>query len=346
MRPKVAVSCDTQSLYARAVKGQVTCPDCKSDSKKFGFFGPLRIQRFRCKSCKKTFAAIPDRPMDSLRIPTDKAVQVIHLLCEGVGVRAIERLTGIHRDRVLSVLEVAGRKCATLLDTKLRGLEAEQIGVDELYGFVNCKQYHCPQNDELRGDQYTWLSMERTTKLIINWHVGKRTAENCFTFMEDLKRRIASRFQLSTDGYAGYTGYNGAVIQTFGNQIDYGFEVKHYGSGPVQGERRYSPMVCQWSKRVAQVGNPDMSMVNTSHVERANLSFRLFNRRLTRLTLGYSKKIANLRLSLALFIAHYNFCRVHSAHKQTPAMAHGITGHVWSIEELLTNRPAERSLSA
>ncbi len=200
-------------------------------------------------------------------------------------------------------------------------------------GFVNCKQYHCPQDDLERGDQYTWLSMDRNTKLIINCMVMKRTVENSFVYMQDLKSRMDGRFQLSTDGWNGYTGYNGAVIQTFYNSIDYGVEVKHYGTGAEKGHRRYSPVKCQWSTRTAQVGNPDPKFINTSHVERANLSFRLFNRRLTRLTLGYSKKIENLRYAMAMFVAFYNFCRKHSAHGKTPAMEHGLTDHVWTVEE-------------
>jgi transposase-like protein/IS1 family transposase len=312
----------------------VTCHRCQNQAFKFGFF--KGYQRYRCRTCKKTFSDIPARPLDDMRIEPEKAYQVIHMLCEGIGIRAIERLTLLNRRTVLGILETAGRKCAILLDTKMRGIKAEQVSVDELFGFVKCKQYHCPSDDLERGDQYTWISLERTTKLIINWQVGKRTTENCFTFMEDLKGRIDGRFQLATDGFRGYVGYNGAVMQTFYNSIDYGFEVKYYTSGAEKGQRRYSPTRCDSSKRVAQIGNPDMRMVNTSHVERANLSFRLFNRRLTRLTLGYSKKIENLRHAMAMFIAFYNFCRKHSTHGKTPAMAHGLTDHVWTVHELLS----------
>ena len=280
-----------------------------------------------------------------MRIEPEKGFQVVRMLCEGIGVRAIERLTGLNRRTVLGVLETAGKKCATLMDTKMRGIKSEQVGVDELFAFVYCKDHNTFAGDPERGDQYTWISMDRGTKLIISQMVGKRIPENAALFMQDLKTRMDGRFQLSTDGYLGYTGYNGAVIQTFYNTIDYGFEVKKFGM-ETKGPRRYSPVRCLSAKRFAQVGNPDMDFVNTSHVERANLSFRLFNRRLTRLTLGYSKKLENLRLAMAMFVAFYNFCRTHSALKvaatetqpaqqRTPAMAHGLTDHVWTVQDLL-----------
>jgi len=304
-------------------------------------------QRYRCKQCGKTFADIPPRPLDDLRVPLNRAVQVVHLLCEGVGIRAIERLTQLNRRTVLNVLEVAGHKCKRLLDQKLRNLTAEQIQVDELYAFVNCKQHNTTVDDLERGDQYTYLSVDRKSKLIISHMIGKRTGDNCDAFMADLKTRIAGRFQLSTDGFSGYVGYLGAVFQTFKHGIDYGTEVKEYGRS-IEGPRRYSPVVCLSARRTPQIGNPDRDFINTSHAERTNLSVRIFSRRHTRLTLGYSKKLFYHKCAVALFIAHFSFCRTHSALKlkatellraqeQTPAMAANLTSHVWGIEELLTS---------
>jgi IS1 family transposase len=185
------------------------------------------------------------------------------------------------------------------------------------------------------GDQYTYLSIDRNTKLVFNFLVGKRSMLNAAAFMRDLKSRVEGRFQLTTDGFTGYTGRTGSVANVFGEQVDYGTEVKHFGKES-EGPRRYSPSRCVSSTRTVQSGNPDPKFINTSHVERVNLSFRLFNRRLTRLTMGFSKKLDNLKHAMALFIAHYNFCRVHGSIKKTPAMAHGITNHIWKIEDLLT----------
>ena len=90
---------------------------------------------------------------------------------------------------------------------------------------------------------------------------------------------------------------------------------KMYGKD-LHGERRYSPPVCLYVKKTVEIGNPDPDMICTSHVEPQNLNMRLFNRRFTRLTLGFSKKLENLKHSVALLLAYHNFCRIHSAHRQ------------------------------
>jgi IS1 family transposase len=272
-----------------------------------------------------------------MRIDPQKAFQVVHLLAEGVGIRACERLTGLNRHTVLAILETAGQKCDRLLDAKIRNVRVEQVQVDEIWAFVHCKQARAEAFAHDHGDQFTYLAVERTSKLILSHFVGKRTKENCAIFLGDLQRRTANRFQLSTDGFIGYIGGKvepGAVEQAFGTAIDYGTEIKAYDH-EVGIQRRYSPPRCTGVKRRARIGQPDEGMITTSHVERTNLSVRIFNRRFTRLTLGFSKKLANHKHAVAIFVAHFNFCRVHSAHGQTPAMASGLTDHPWSIPELL-----------
>lgn len=271
-----------------------------------------------------------------MRIAPDKVCAVVSMLCEGIGVRATERLTGLNRRTVLGVLEAAGAHCATLLDDKIRNVNVKQVEVDELYSFVNCRPENAEKNDPERGEFYCYLSLERHTKLVLNFRIGKRNGDNCFLLMRDLKQRVANRFQLSTDGYAGYAAGScfGAVFDVFKHEIDYGMEVKQFG--PIkEGQRRFNPPVCKWVRRTAKIGEPDLSTINTSRAERMNLSLRLFNRRFTRCTLGYSKTLDNHQHSMALLIAFYNFCRVHSAHGKTPAQASGLTDHQWTVRELL-----------
>jgi transposase-like protein/IS1 family transposase len=307
---------------------------------KFGF-NPQGLQRYRCKYCGKTFSDIPRRPLDDLRVAPEKAFQVVNLLAEGVGIRACERLTQLNRHTVLAILETAGQKCGRLLDAKVRGLKVEQVEIDELWAFVGCKQANVvhPLYDDNRGDQYTYLAVDRDSKLMISHLIGKRHKDNCKIFLQDLKDRVDGRFQLSSDGfnaYIGGEGSTGAVERIFGDEIDYGTEVKIFGRNrEVDGLRKYSPPECIAVRRRARIGNPKRNMICTSHAERANLSVRLFNRRFTRLTLGYSKKLANHKHAVALFVAHFNYCRKHSARGQTPAMAAGLTDHVWSVRELL-----------
>ena len=116
----------------------MVCHNCKCQCNKFGFHHGF--QRYRCRDCGRTFSDIPERPLDSLRIPLDKAIQIIHLLVEGVGIRAIERLTQVHQDTVLNVLEVAGQKCARVMDEQVRNVPFEFVQVDELFAFVHCKE--------------------------------------------------------------------------------------------------------------------------------------------------------------------------------------------------------------
>ena len=314
----------------------MTCHNCQTLAKKAGWFisGSQRIQRYRCKQCGKTFGDIPERPLDDLRTPLDKACKVVHLLCEGVGIRSCERLTGLHRDTVLAILETVGVKCARLLDQRLQWIQCEHVQVDELWAFVGCKQRNS-QQDEERGDQYTYLGMDKDTKLIISHFVGKRDREAAGFFMRDLRSRITSRFQLSTDGFAAYRGYEGAVFQTWKHDVDFGTIVKLFAANVSQPHTRYSPPQCIGIKKQPECGIPRMDLICTSHVERQNLSMRLFNRRMTRLTMGYSKKLRNLKHSVAIQIAFHNFCRIHSKHGMTPAQAAGLTDRKWEIKELL-----------
>ena len=167
-----------------------------------------------------------------------------------------------------------------------------------------------------------------------------RASSSSRDFLRGLKHRLNGKTQLTSDAWKAYHAYVGAVLQVFGQSIDYGTEMKFFAKTPGLGpDRRENPVLLQWIKRETKIGFPDRRKITTAHVERTNLSVRLFNRRFTRKTLGYSKKLANLKHAIALFIAHFNFCRVHSAHGQTPAMAAGLTNHVWPVSELLATAP-------
>jgi transposase-like protein/IS1 family transposase len=316
----------------------VVCHSCRAEAQKFGFFTGTnreRIQRYRCKQCRKTFGDIPERPLESMYTSLEDAARVVHLLCEGVGVRACERLTGLNRNTVLRIIEIVGAKCARLLDQKIQWLQVRHVQIDELWAYVFCKQRNS-QGDKERGDQYTYLALDTDTKLIIAYMIGKRDRVTAGAFMDDLRKRLTShRPQISTDGFAAYCGHLGAVFQAFKLDVNYGSITKLYQSPPLQGSSRYSPAVCTGARREVQIGSVELADICTSHVERQNLNMRLFNRRMTRLTLGYSKKLRNLRCAVAIQIAFHNFCRVHSAHKKTPAHAAGLTDRQWTIEELL-----------
>jgi IS1 family transposase len=292
--------------------------------------------------CDATFSE--RQPLHGVRIETAKAAQVVSMLFEGIGVNAVARLTGLSKDAVLNVLNVAGEKCERFLHKNVRNVAAQSVQVDELYSFVARRPEFVHADDPERGEFFCFLSMERNSKLIINHHVGKRTSEDTVIFIKDLKERTQGhRFQLSSDGFMAYTGYTGAVFQTFKHEIDYGVEIKQFGkersktSSNERVSRKFNRTIVKWVKRTPLIGSPVKDEINTSHAERLNLTMRLFNRRFTRCTLGYSKKLVNHKRVVAIFICLYNFCRVHSAIKMTPAQAAGLTDHKWTAEEILSD---------
>ena len=286
-----------------------------------------------------------EQPLDGVRVEQEKAHQVIHLLIEGMGIRAIQRFTGLHQETILNILAAAGEQCTRLLDERMRGLTIEALQVDELFAFVGCKQRMNLANDYERGDQYLFMGMDAKTKLILSHIIGKRDSYTANQMINDIKTRVAGTFQLTTDGFGPYAT---SVRLVFGGQLDFAQLIKLYAN-PVDGkygERRYSPSQCISTRIRVRSGHPDRARISTSYIERQNLNVRLFNRRFTRLTLGYSKKIEYLRHSAALFIAHHNFCRVHKtlkikateiakAQERTPAMAAGLENCVWTIKDLL-----------
>ncbi len=290
------------------------------------------VQRYRCKKCGATFSE--PQPLGGTRIETEKAAQVIQLLVEGVGINAVCRLTKLHKETVLGILASAGRHCQELLNERIQSVQVGSVQVDELFCFVGCKQRNNHAHDYERGDQYLFLAIDATSKLILSHVIGKRDSGNAFEIIKDLNERVAGRFQLTTDAFLPYRT---SVRLGLGDKVDYAQLMKIYKASPADlgAERRYSPTPCIGVRIKIRCGDPDPDKISTSYIERTNLSVRLFNRRFTRLTLGYSKKIEYLRYSTALFIAHFNFCRKHSTPGSTPAQAAKLTDHAWTINELL-----------
>jgi IS1 family transposase len=200
------------------------------------------------------------------------------------------------------------------------------------------------KNDEERGEMWTFLSIAQHEKLIINYRVSKRTGGDAEEFLTDLKSRLASRIQLTTDGFRGYVAMHsnaGSVWNVFGNSIDYAVETKKIDKDPSYvGQRAYFAPKRVTVRRDLRYGLPDMEQATTNHAERTNLSLRTFTRRFVRCTINFSKKRENHAHAVAVFVAFFNFCRVHkSLDGKTPAMAAGLTDHVWTITELLKATP-------
>lgn len=263
----------------------------------------------------------------------EKKIQVLNALVEGCSIRSVERMTGVHRDTIMRLGVEVGSQCARLLDEKLVNLKIDAAEIDEIWGYVGKKQKHVTALDNQRevGDQYTFVAMDAKTKLVASHLVGKRNAENALELMRDLQLRVNNRLQITTDGFKPYVE---AVERSFGRDVDFAQLVKVY-SGDEKTRERYSSSEIVEAIPTTIMGSPRSERISTSYVERQNLTMRMQMRRFTRLTNAFSKKLANLKAAVALHLAHYNFMRVHSSLRVTPAMQTGIADHIWSWNELL-----------
>lgn len=267
------------------------------------------------------------------KLSTERRAQIIACLVEGNSIRATTRITGAAKNTVTKLLVDLGAACSEFQDHVFRDLPCTNIQCDEIWAYCYSKQKNVP--DEHRdtfgyGDVWTWTAICADTKLVPSWLVGERTVSDAWIFMTDLKGRLANRVQLTTDGLSAYIR---AVDSVFGDEIDYAMLQKIYGEDPSK-EKRYSPSVCLGVEKRVIKGAPDFDKVNTSYVERQNLTMRMGMRRFTRLTNGFSKKVENLAHAVSLHYMHYNFCRVHKTLGTTPAMAAGVAGHAWTVHEI------------
>jgi transposase-like protein len=268
-------------------------------------------------------------------LPLAKRAQVLALLVEGNSINATCRITGVAKVTVLRLLADVGAACGEYQDKTLRNLPCKRIQTDEIWSFVGSKQKNVPE--ELRGvfgrgDVWTWTAIDADTKLVASWMVANRDVEAATVFMRDVAERMAYPVQLTTDGHKAYLN---AVEEAFGHDVDYAMLVKIY-AGDVNKfpDRKYSPANFVSAKKQRISGFPDISKVSTSYVERQNLTMRMGMRRFTRLTNAFSKKVENHMAAVSLHFMYYNFGRIHQTLRITPAMASGLTDHVWSLEEI------------
>jgi len=267
------------------------------------------------------------------KLNRSKQVQVISALNEGNSIRATVRRTGVAKDTVTKLLVAMGTACTRYHNAHVRNVKVRRVQCDEIWQFCYAKEKNVPAEKKGQfgyGDVWTWAGMDAETKLALSYSVGTRDSGCANEFISDLKDRLANRVQLTTDGYRVYLN---AVEDAFGADVDYAMLVKIYGNTSDE-ETRYSPAECIGCQKQIVSGSPDRKHISTSYVERQNLTMRMGMRRFTRLTNAFSKKIENLMAAVALHYMQYNFCRIHSTLRVTPAMEAGIADHVWSLEEL------------
>jgi len=268
------------------------------------------------------------------KLSNEQRARVLNCLVEGNSIRATVRLTGVAKNTVAKLLIDAGRACSDYQDKAFVNLPCTKVQCDEVWSFVGSKEKNTSAEKKAKGwgDCWTWTAICSDTKLIPCWYVGTRDASAAYHFMHDLAARLAHRVQLTTDGHSPYLE---AVDDAFGSDIDYVQLIKIYGEGP-KTEARYSPAQCMGARKAVISGNPEFKHVSTSYVERSNLSLRMGNRRFTRLTNAFSKKVENHEAMLAVFFFYYNFCRIHQTLRCTPAMEAGISSKVWELSDLVS----------
>jgi IS1 family transposase len=264
---------------------------------------------------------------------TDKQIAVISALAEGSSIRSIERMTGIHRDTIMRLGVRVGQGCTAMMDAKMRDLFCSRLELDEIWGFVGKKERHIRQGDDPQvGSVWTWCAIDADTKLVPAFHVGDRGRMAAHAFVQDIASRMRNRVQISTDGLGDYIS---AIENAFGADVDYAQIIKTYGRDETTDDRRYSAPEFVSSEKKIVAGNPDVKLISTSYVERLNATTRLHMRRLTRLTLAFSKKRENFAAAVGLHFAYYNFVRRHNTLRCTSAMAAGIAPSFWTVGDLL-----------
>lgn len=266
------------------------------------------------------------------KLTHDKRVQILNLLVEGNSMRATARIADVAFNTVAKLFIETAKVCAEYQDKAFRNLSCKRLQLDEIWSFVYAKAKNVP--DEKRGqagDVWTWVAIDADSKLVPSWRIGSRDGATACEFVADLASRLANRVQITSDGHRPYLE---AVDKAFGSDVDFAQLIKIYGE-TFEGQKRYSPAECIGAKKSKVIGNPDLCCVSTSYVERQNLTMRMSIRRFTRLTNAFSKKIENHAHSVALHYMHYNFVRIHKTLRVSPAMAAGVTDHLWTIGDIV-----------
>jgi IS1 family transposase len=280
------------------------------------------------------------------KLSTAQRAKILHLLCEGMSIRSITRTEQVGKNTVIRLMLDAGEACAAYHDEHVRNLPSKRIQCDEIWSFIAAKQKNVSKMKapvDGAGVCWTWTGLCVETKMIVSYFIGDRSGQSAMALMDDLRGRLAKRVQLTTDGHKAYLE---AVEGAFGADIDYAQLIKVYGASADGSKGRYSPAECVGIIHSHVEGKPDPKYISTSYVERSNLTLRMQNRRFTRLTNGFSKKLENHAYSVALFSFFYNFCRIHKTLRVTPAMAAGVSKTLWEVSDIVALVEAQESKQA
>ena len=269
------------------------------------------------------------------RLTNEKRANVINCLIEGCSIRSTVRMTGVAMKTVMRVLVEVGEVCADYQDKAFRNLNSRRLQLDEMWCWIYCKERNrteaIAKAHPDAGDIWLWTAVDADSKLVPVWKLGQRDTRTAVDFVCDLASRLKNRVQITTDGHRPYIE---AVETAFGREVDYSILQKLYGS-VMENETRYSPSKVIGIEVRDVIGNADPKHISTSYVERHNWTLRGRNRRYTRLSNGFSRKLRNHAASVALNYFAYNFIQIHSSLRTSPAQAAGVTDRLWSVTDLV-----------
>lgn len=314
-------------------------PACTHSWKKNGV-DKQGTPRLRCKICGQSILDKAPNPLGALRTDLDTAARVIEMLCEGLAIRSVSRLTGLNKNTIIRIVVFAGKAVGDFSSRTIRDMEVVEAECDEIWGYSYCKKFtqHSQDRGFKYGDIYTYTAIDRNTKLLLTYAFGKRCTETGACFMHKLRTCAPKIGQLSTDGWLAFPGL---VSLMWGTDINYGQITKTIGNrAATSAATRYSPGRITKITRKAVIGEPKIDRISTSFAERNHLGIRMSVRRMTRLTNAFSKKWENHEAMMSLYFGVYNFCKVHGTIKTTPAVAAGLTDRRWTIRELLERTAA------
>jgi transposase-like protein/IS1 family transposase len=313
----------------------MTCAECDVRCQRFGTHRN-GLRRFRCPQCKKTYTEPHHQTLGEMYTSEEKVLLALQLLVEGNSIRSTMRITGLDGNTITKALILSGERCEKVMARIIVNVPVKDVQADEIWGYVYKKEAHkfpFEKDDDSKGDAYCYVAMEKHSKLVLNFALGRRNQATTDIFIEGLRHATSGkqRFQITTDGFQPYIS---AITTTLSDRCDYAMQIKEYAV-PQEEQRRYSPAEVVAVEEVPIMGKPDPKRICTSHIERQNLTIRMQMRRMTRLTNAFSKKWDNLWSAYCLHFAYYNFCRTHKTLRVTPAMEAGIADHVWDLAELL-----------
>jgi IS1 family transposase len=270
------------------------------------------------------------------RLSRDKRIQILACLCEGMSIRSTSRICEVSKDTIAKFVNELGMACLRHHDRTVLKVQSKRLQLDEIWAFVGCKQRNLPEEPSERGDcvgdVYTFTALDADTKLIVSYVIGQRSQHNTQQFVLDLRSRVATECpQITVDGFPAYPQ---AIGHAFKGQVDFAALIKLFTT-EARHEARYSPPAMMGTKVISTMGNPDKKHISTAYVERANLTQRMHMRRFTRLTNAHSKKLQNHIAAQGMYFTFYNFVRLHGTLRTTPAMAAGLTDHIWELGEVV-----------